>query len=284
MITRILTLLAVLLVAASAQASERSATEIVRAAVDHWRGLSSEAVMTMVITVPMSVLAAKFYKSTRLKVFTVFLLLAPLFVSSDILGSSLLVFFKNLNAMFGVIGDSLGVAWFDNWFELGFLTALIGLIIYTLPYAFIVVLITMGRYHEQQTEAARACGASGWRWSSTWWAPHSRTQSWVSGREAVATTFRSVKARNSWMVMEPTLYSSCTSPAAAPRGNPRASASSAAKTKQRAIEAGRISPLHQQPEQALPSGIWRGSRSSGSATPLESSTASRRGSRVPTWP
>ena len=49
---RFLTLLVVLLVTAIAQAEERTATAIVRAAVDHWRGLSSESVMTMVIHRP----------------------------------------------------------------------------------------------------------------------------------------------------------------------------------------------------------------------------------------
>ena len=123
----------------------------------------SLAVATMVITVPMAVLAAKFYKATRFKIATVFLLLSPLFVASDIMGSALLVYFKNLNNGFEVLSDMLGIRLFYGWFELGFLTALIGLIIYTLPYAFIVVLITMGRYRIQQTEAARACGASAWR-------------------------------------------------------------------------------------------------------------------------
>ena len=87
----------------------------------------------------------------------------PLFVASDILGSALLVYFKNLNRAFEALSDMLGNEWFDGWFELGFSSALIGLIIYTLPYAFIVILITMGRYRVEQTEAARACGASGWR-------------------------------------------------------------------------------------------------------------------------
>lgn len=123
----------------------------------------SLALVTTVITVPFAVLAAKFYKNTDHKVFTVFLLLSPLFVASDILGSALLVFFKNLNRSFEALSDALGTTLFYGWFELGFMSALIGLIIFTLPYAFIVVLITMGRYKEQQTEAARACGASGWR-------------------------------------------------------------------------------------------------------------------------
>jgi len=121
------------------------------------------AVVTMIITVPMAVLAAKFYKQTTYKVFTVFLLLSPLFVASDILGSSLLVFFKNMNGYCVALAERFGWTWLSGWFELGFITALIGLIIYTIPYAFIVVLITMGRYKEEQTEAARACGASGWR-------------------------------------------------------------------------------------------------------------------------
>ena len=43
------------------------------------------------------------------------------------------------------------------------MTAVIGLIIYTLPYVFIVILITMARYRDQQTEAARACGATAWQ-------------------------------------------------------------------------------------------------------------------------
>jgi spermidine/putrescine transport system permease protein len=113
--------------------------------------------------VPFAILAAKFYKTTARKVPTIFLLLLPLFVAPDIFGAALLVYFKNLNKTFTALGDWLGVGWLDGWFELGFSTALIGLIIHTMPYAFIVVLITMGRYHEQQTEAARACGATGWR-------------------------------------------------------------------------------------------------------------------------
>jgi spermidine/putrescine transport system permease protein len=96
-------------------------------------------------------------------VVTVFLFLSPLFVASDILGSALLVYFKNLNGMFEALSDMLGNEWFYGWFELGFFSALVGLIIYTIPYAFIVVLITMGRYRTEQTEAARACGANAWQ-------------------------------------------------------------------------------------------------------------------------
>lgn len=121
------------------------------------------AVMTTLVVVPMGLLAAKFYKSTRRKVLTVAVFLSPLFVPGDILGSALLVFFKNLNKGFETFSDWLGNEWFYGWFELGTLTALIGLIIYTLPYVFIVILITMARYREQQTEAARACGANAWQ-------------------------------------------------------------------------------------------------------------------------
>jgi len=122
------------------------------------------AICTMLITVPFAVLGAKLYKSAqRHKVWIVFLMLAPLFVAADILGSALLVFFKNLANALEAFSDYLGNEWFYGWADLGFGTALIGLIIYTIPYAFIVVLITMGRYRDQQTEAARACGATGWR-------------------------------------------------------------------------------------------------------------------------
>lgn len=121
------------------------------------------AVCTTVVSVPFAVLAAKFYKAARRKVLVVFLLLSPLFVASDIFGSALLVYFKNLNKAFTWLGAEVGVPWMDTWFELGFSSAWIGLIIYTIPYAFIVVLITMGRYNQEQTEAARACGASAWR-------------------------------------------------------------------------------------------------------------------------
>ena len=123
----------------------------------------SLALATTVVVVPMAILSAKFYKATRHKVATVFLLLSPLFIASDIMGSALLVYFKNLNKAFEALSDALGNTWFYGWFELGFTTAWIGLIIYTLPYAFVVVLITMGRYRDEQTEAARACGASGWQ-------------------------------------------------------------------------------------------------------------------------
>ena len=40
---------------------------------------------------------------------------------------------------------------------------MIGQIIYTLPYAFVIILITMSRYRPQQTEAARSCGATAWQ-------------------------------------------------------------------------------------------------------------------------
>lgn len=121
------------------------------------------AICTTLITVPFAVLGAKFYKTTQHKVWVVFLMLAPLFVAADILGAALLVFFKNLANTLEAFSDYLGNEWFYGWADLGFGTALIGLIIYTMPYAFIVVLITMGRYRDQQTEAARACGATGWR-------------------------------------------------------------------------------------------------------------------------
>lgn len=121
------------------------------------------AVCTTVTAVPFAVLAAKLYKATRAKVPVVFLLLSPLFVAADILGSALLVYFKNLDRAFAAVGEWLGVGWMQGWFELGFATAWIGLVIYTMPYAFIVVLITMGRYRHEQSEAARACGASAWR-------------------------------------------------------------------------------------------------------------------------
>jgi len=121
------------------------------------------ALVVTVIAVPMALLAAKYYKSANNKLFPVFLLLAPLFVPPDILGSALLVFFKNLNLALVWLGDQVGTSIFDGWFQLSFLTAAIGLIIYTIPYSFVVILITMGRYRKEQTEAARACGANGWR-------------------------------------------------------------------------------------------------------------------------
>jgi outer membrane lipoprotein-sorting protein len=52
MITRHLVPIATLLLTVSAYASERDATAIVKDAVDHWRGLASESVMTMVIHRP----------------------------------------------------------------------------------------------------------------------------------------------------------------------------------------------------------------------------------------
>lgn len=121
------------------------------------------AIVTTVIVVPLGLLAAKFYKRTRYKVATVTLLLAPLFVPSDILGSALLVYFKNLNRMMESLSAWLGNEWFYGWFELGFTSAIVGLIVYILPYVFVVILITMARYRDQQTEAARACGATAWR-------------------------------------------------------------------------------------------------------------------------
>ena len=124
---------------------------------------SGLAVCTTLITVPFAVMTAKFYKTARNKVWIVFLLLSPLFVAPDIFGAALLVYFKNLNIAFTALGDALGVGFMDEWFALGFTTAWIGLVIYTIPYAFIVVLITMGRYRTEQTEAARACGATAWR-------------------------------------------------------------------------------------------------------------------------
>jgi len=126
-----------------------------------WTGyLALAAVAT---SVPMGLLAAKFYKRTRHKVGFVTLMLLPLFVPADIMGSSLLVYFKNLRRTFDWLSDALGVTWFHGWFELGFMTAWIGQVLYTVPYAFVIILITMSRYRAQQTEAARGCGASAWQ-------------------------------------------------------------------------------------------------------------------------
>ena len=52
MATRISVLLVSLLLATSAMADERDAATIVKEAIDHWRGLSSETVMSMVIHRP----------------------------------------------------------------------------------------------------------------------------------------------------------------------------------------------------------------------------------------
>jgi len=122
--------------------------------------LAGAAVFTVV---PMALLSAKFYKRTRFKIAFVTLMLFPLFIPADIMASSLLVYFRQLNAFFTFLGESLGVEWLTHWFELGFTTALIGQVLYTVPYAFIIILITMSRYREQQTEAARACGATAWQ-------------------------------------------------------------------------------------------------------------------------
>ncbi|MCZ6629549.1 MAG: ABC transporter permease subunit [SAR324 cluster bacterium] len=114
------------------------------------------SVLTVAAAVPMSLLAAKFYKQTRFKVPFVILMLMPLFIPADIMASSLLVYFKNLSFY---VGGWLEVEWFDlSWF-----TAWIGQILWTMPYAFVVILITMSRYRVQQTEAARTCGATGWQ-------------------------------------------------------------------------------------------------------------------------
>ena len=121
------------------------------------------ALSAVAVSVPMGLLAAKFYKRTRRKVSFVTLMLLPLFVPADIMGSALLVYFKNLNKTFEWLGEMLGIGWFTGWFELGFATALIGQVVYTVPYAFVVILITMSRYRDQQTEAARGCGATGWQ-------------------------------------------------------------------------------------------------------------------------
>lgn len=126
-----------------------------------WTGYLALAVVFT--SVPLAMIAAKFYKRTRRKVMFVTLMLLPLFVPADIMGSSLLVYFKHLGNFFEWLGETLGVGWFQDWFVLGFTTALIGQIIYTLPYAFIVILISMSRYREQQSEAARSCGATAWQ-------------------------------------------------------------------------------------------------------------------------
>lgn len=118
---------------------------------------------TVFTAVPMSLLAAKHYKRTQHKVAFVALALLPLFTPGDIIASSLLVYFKNLNRGIEWLGAQLSVNWFEGWFDLGFFPALVGLILWTFPYAFIVILITMSRYRQQQTDAARSCGATAWQ-------------------------------------------------------------------------------------------------------------------------
>lgn len=121
------------------------------------------AVSVVFTSVPLGLLAAKFYKKSQYKIVFITLMLAPLFVPADIMGSALLIYFKNLSGALEWFSDLLGVEWFYGFFELGFLTALIGQIVYTIPYTFVVILITMSRYRDQQTEAARSCGATAWQ-------------------------------------------------------------------------------------------------------------------------
>jgi spermidine/putrescine transport system permease protein len=121
------------------------------------------ALITLPIVIPFGLLSAKLYKQSSKKVWIVFVLLSPLFVPADILASALLVFFKNLNKFFTFIADFTGIYALESWFDLGIMTAVIGLIVYTLPYVFVVIMITMARYRNEQTEAARDLGASAWR-------------------------------------------------------------------------------------------------------------------------
>ncbi len=121
------------------------------------------ALITLPIVIPFGLLSAKLYKQSSKKVWIVFVLLSPLFVPADILASALLVFFKNLNKFFTFVADTTGIYVFESWFDLGIMTAVIGLIVYTLPYVFVVIMITMARYRNEQTEAARDLGASAWR-------------------------------------------------------------------------------------------------------------------------
>ena len=58
------------------------------------------ALITLPIVIPFGLLSAKLYKQSTQNVWIVFVLLSPLFVPADILGSALLVFFKNLNKFF----------------------------------------------------------------------------------------------------------------------------------------------------------------------------------------
>ncbi len=121
------------------------------------------AFITLPIVIPFGLMSAKLYKQSTKKVWIVFILLSPLFVPADILGSALLVFFKNLNKFFTMIAEYTGIYALESWFDLGIMTAVIGLIVYTLPYVFVVIMITMARYRVEQTEAARDLGASAWR-------------------------------------------------------------------------------------------------------------------------
>ncbi len=120
-------------------------------------------IINVVITVPLGLLAAKQFKRDPRQAWLVALMLLPLFVPGDIFASALLVFFRTLNDFFGGVADATGLAFMEEWFDLGVTTAVIGLVVYSLPYIFIVILITLGRYHPQQTEAARACGATAWQ-------------------------------------------------------------------------------------------------------------------------
>jgi len=119
-----------------------------------WTGLI--AVIVIAWTIPMALLAAKFYQRTRFKVPFVFLMLSPLFVPADVTAAALLVYFKNLSRLAEAV---LGV----EWFELSLWSAVVGQITWCLPYAFVVVLVTMARFRPEQAEAARTCGANAWQ-------------------------------------------------------------------------------------------------------------------------
>ena len=126
-----------------------------------WTGLL--ALSSVIVVIPFGLMSARLYKRLTNKIWLLALMLLPLFVPADIFASSLLVFFKYLNRGFSWLAEMTGISTFATWFELGFLTAAIAMVIYTLPYVFVVILITMGRYRQEQTDAARACGATPWQ-------------------------------------------------------------------------------------------------------------------------
>jgi len=117
------------------------------------------AFITLPIVIPFGLMSAKLYKQSTKKVWIVFILLSPLFVPADILGSALLVFFKNLNKFFTMIAEYTGIYALETWFDLGIMTAVIGLIVYTLPYVFVVIMP-----NSRRTLATYDCSISYLQW------------------------------------------------------------------------------------------------------------------------
>lgn len=103
------------------------------------------SLLTVIVVLPLALLAARAYENTRLKSLFFSIMILPIIIPGAVLGIGLAFFLRFLG------------------FESSIWTILIAHVLWVLPFALIVLLVTLSGFRRSLREASYTLGASGWR-------------------------------------------------------------------------------------------------------------------------